>query len=89
MSGDGINDVDIPAVFMQKSDADILRELLASEDSVYVLLTWIHEDQDSIESKDETSNLDSENEESDSYCSTSDCVEDTDDKSSSLFDDGT
>ena len=41
MSGDGIDDITIPAVFMKKGDASVLRELLQVEKSVYVLLTWI------------------------------------------------
>lgn len=41
MSGDGIEDVTIPAVFMKKADATSLRRLLEIEESVYVLLTWI------------------------------------------------
>ena len=41
MSGDSIDDVTIPAVFMKKGDASVLRELLQVEKSVYVLLTWI------------------------------------------------
>lgn len=41
MSGDGTDDVTIPAVFMKKGDASVLRELLWLEKSVYVLLTWI------------------------------------------------
>lgn len=44
MSGDGIEDVTIPAVFMKKEDADTLRSLFKSEDSVYVLLTWLPEE---------------------------------------------
>ena len=41
MSGDGTDDITIPAVFMKKGDASVLRELLLVEKSVYVLLTWI------------------------------------------------
>ena len=38
MSGDGIEDVTIPAVFMKKPDATKLRHLLEFEESVCVLL---------------------------------------------------
>jgi hypothetical protein len=41
MSGDGVDDITIPAVFMKKGDASELRDLLLLEKSVYVLLTWI------------------------------------------------
>ena len=41
MSGDGIEDITIPAVFMKKMDASVLRELLQLEKLVYVLLTWL------------------------------------------------
>lgn len=41
MSGDGTEDITIPAVFMKKGDASVLRELLKLEKSVYVLLTWM------------------------------------------------
>lgn len=41
MSGDGTDDITIPAVFMKKDDASLLRDLLQVEKSVYVLLTWI------------------------------------------------
>ena len=41
MSGDGTDDITIPAVFMKKSDASVLRDLLQLEKSVYILLTWI------------------------------------------------
>ena len=44
MSGDGSDDVTIPAVFMKKGDASVLRELLQFEKSVYVLLTWLPPD---------------------------------------------
>ena len=44
MSGDGTDDITIPAVFMKKGDASVLRELLRLEKSVYVLLTWIPQD---------------------------------------------
>lgn len=40
MSGDGSNDIVIPAVFMQQVDALFLRELLKNEE-LFVLLTWL------------------------------------------------
>lgn len=46
MSGDGVEDVTIPAVFMQKADATKLRQLLEFEPSVYVLLTWIPQEKE-------------------------------------------
>ncbi len=45
MSGDKVNDVEIPAVFMQKDDVTWLRELMSRGESVMVLLTWLPSDQ--------------------------------------------
>ncbi len=45
MSGDKVNDVEIPSVFMQKDDAMWLRELMGKGESVMVLLTWLPSDQ--------------------------------------------
>ena len=36
-----MEDITIPAVFMKKVDASVLRELLQLEKLVYVLLTWL------------------------------------------------
>ena len=41
MSGDSDANVRIPSVFMQRQDAETLRELLREEEKVQVLLTWI------------------------------------------------
>ena len=50
MSGDGSKDIEIPSVFMQRKDADILRELMTTGDKpVHVLLTWLPKDQQSEE----------------------------------------
>ena len=46
MSGDGVDDITIPAVFMKKPDATKLRNLLEFEESVYVLLTWIPQEKE-------------------------------------------
>ena len=46
MSGDGSTDIAIPSVFMQKKDAELLRELLMGEEGVHVLLTWVRSDPD-------------------------------------------
>ena len=43
MSGDGSTDITTPAVFMQRLDALLLKELLKNEE-VFVLLTWLPED---------------------------------------------
>lgn len=52
MSGDGSTDIGIPSVFMQKKDAELLRELLKGEEGVHVLLTWIRSDPDEGEEGD-------------------------------------
>lgn len=41
MSGDSNSNIRIPSVFMQRKDAEILRDLLRTEEKVQVLLTWI------------------------------------------------
>lgn len=46
MSGDKVNDVTIPAVFMHKDDATWLMELIAKSKNVMVLLTWLPSDQE-------------------------------------------
>ena len=53
MSGDGSEDVTIPAVFMQKEHSNTLRELLQYEDSVYVLLTWLPQEEEREEERKE------------------------------------
>ena len=53
MSGDGVKDITIPAVFMKKPDATKLRHLLEFEESVYVLLTWIPQEKEVEEGGEE------------------------------------
>lgn len=43
MSGDDSQDITIPSVFMQKTDANLIRELL-SQELVQVQLTWFPEE---------------------------------------------
>ena len=52
MSGDSSTDIGIPSVFMQRKDAETLRELLKGEESVHVLLTWTRDDPDESENGD-------------------------------------
>lgn len=45
MSGDGTpDDVTIPSVFMHREDSRRLVALLAGEEEVFILLTWIHKE---------------------------------------------
>lgn len=57
MSGDATSaDIDIPAVFMLKKDAERLRQLLASAgEEVFVLLTWIRKEEGEREEEKEGS----------------------------------
>ena len=52
MSGDGTNDIEIPAVFMQKIDAAYLQELMKIEDNIFILLTGLPDGHDRDEDED-------------------------------------
>ena len=82
MSGDA-PDVTIPAVFMQKVDATYVRELLASEESVYILLTWIPKNTNSVDTEKQAKQVPSVDSDSSSVDSNSRTESD-----SQLFDSG-
>ena len=54
MSGDGTpDDVTIPSVFMHREDSRRLGALLAGGEEVFVLLTWIHKEEEGEEGEKE------------------------------------